>query len=151
MAQHEQVFVSTPFIYIRGVAAVCGMMLTLGCATPHKNSHEGSNVSKSETYAPAILDTASKQNLDIIAARVSEALNGRTVQLASTVLQETSRLIMDPKRFMGPDGTPVMGRDLSRPDIFTLLKSSQGCAIRHEETGEIYRLEDITCRYENNP
>jgi hypothetical protein len=46
---------------------------------------------------------------------------------------------------MGPDGNPIMGRIMKKPDVFTLQTDGETCSLTHEESGNVYPLSLVIC------
>ena len=80
-----------------------------------------------------------------IAAAISTALGGAPVSLSPDSLTLNSRVIIERREAMGPDGNPIMGRRFDKPDHFILKISGSKCALLHEQTGEYHGLELAEC------
>ena len=76
---------------------------------------------------------------------VSKALGGKKVSLATEVLMGESTLAVQQKEVMGPDGNPVMGRIMKKPDVFILQTDGETCSLTHEESGNVYPLASVIC------
>jgi hypothetical protein len=91
---------------------------------------------------PALL-TADKANAPILKAAIEGAL-GVPVELAGDALTRQSLLIIDRKPAM-VDGQLINGRELGRPERFTLLLVKGECMLRREGSEELLALAGATC------
>jgi hypothetical protein len=91
---------------------------------------------------PALL-TADEANAPILKSTVERAL-GAPVELAADALTKESLLIIDRKPAT-IDGQLINGRELGRPERFTLLLVKDGCVLRRESSGELLALAGATC------
>ena len=113
--------------------AGAGLILT-GCATIDF------------TDAPdALLSNSSGEVTAEITQTISAALNGAPVNIAPDALTKTSRLIIERREALGPDGIPIMGRRFEKPDHFVLKSSGSRCALWHEQSGDYHVLELAEC------
>lgn len=106
-----------------------------------------------------VLITPSTHSLNILTQAVSTALNGRPVLLSPDTLTKRPTLIIDPVFHTGPDGNPIMGRSMAKPDHFQLVKrigipvTHMGttvthvdrCVLVHAETGKEVVLDGVDC------
>jgi len=93
----------------------------------------------------AVLTQKTAQAHQELEATVSKALGGKKVSLATEVLMGESTLAVQQKEVMGPDGNPIMGRIMTKPDVFILKTDGETCSLTHEESGEVYPLSSVIC------
>ncbi len=86
----------------------------------------------------AVLSAPSAKTLAKVSAAVSQALGGRKVTLADSVLTTDSQLVMDPKF--------VDSRSMQRPDHFVLMMAGKSCYLVHQESGAKLPLSRVKCR-----
>jgi hypothetical protein len=67
------------------------------------------------------------------------------VTLADDALTCTSALIVERARLRDDRGLLVNGRDLERPERFTLLAERGACVLVHERTGQRFVLRETEC------
>lgn len=112
-----------------------GLLLSACMSTDYTNS------------VPAVLADDGKDYRPIIAKVVSEALEGRKVNLTTTALKKDSRLLIEPRAEpMDPYGNPMSGRILGKPDDFTLRTINDVCVLHHEDKDVFYPLNGVNCR-----
>jgi hypothetical protein len=76
---------------------------------------------------------------------VSAALGGVPVTLADDALTGTSSLIVERARLRDDRSLLVNGRDLGRPEHFTLWADGGACVLVHERTGKRFVLRGTEC------
>jgi hypothetical protein len=76
---------------------------------------------------------------------VGEALHSAPPTLAADALARESLLIVERARARGPDGTPMQGRELGRPERFSLVKRGSDCVLVHERSKRRFVLSSATC------
>jgi hypothetical protein len=69
---------------------------------------------------------------------------GYPVELAENALLNSSALLIERKRSLGPDGQKAVGKDFEIPEKFSLTGQPQ-CTLKHERTGKQYKLEACNC------
>lgn len=117
------------------LCAIIGITLLSGaCSTVANAENE-----------PAVLINPSANTQAELKDVVSKALGGRTVRLAADSLTKENRLIIDKATHMR-GGNPIMGRKIEKPDHFYLMMSGTDCLLRHEQSGEIYKLRTTECQ-----
>lgn len=96
----------------------------------------------------AVLTQKSADAHQELEATVSKALGGQKVTLATETLMGESTLSVQPKPVTGPDGNPIMGRIMKKPDTFILHTDGKACTLTHEESGNIFPLSFVICERE---
>ena len=110
------------------------LLLAAACAT----------VPRAPEVAAVITDPTDESRAELRRV-VSEALHGAPLTLADDALTRESTLIVERGRARGPDGTPLQGRDMGRPERFRLVKDGSRCVLVHEGNGHRFPLSSATC------
>jgi hypothetical protein len=87
----------------------------------------------------------SPQSRAALAQAVRDALDGVPVMLAEDALTRESTLILERPAHRDPEGHRAQGRELGRPERFTLYKSGGDCVLVHERTGRRMPLVATEC------
>ncbi|HET7786803.1 MAG TPA: hypothetical protein VFL36_12595, partial [Myxococcales bacterium] len=85
------------------------------------------------------------QSRAALAQAVRDALDGVPVMLADDALTRESTLILERPAHRDPEGRRAQGRELGRPEKFTLFKSGGDCVLVHERTGRRLPLVATEC------
>lgn len=94
---------------------------------------------------PALLRDPDAQTRADLQRVVSEALGGAEVLLSDDALTESSLLIIERRRHVDAAGRRVMGRDLSAPDRFLLIKQGERCLLEHQASGQRWPMVGAVC------
>ena len=94
---------------------------------------------------PAMLTNPTAESRAELARRVSGVLHGAQITLADDALTRDSTLIVERTRPRTPDGVPLNGREMGRPEHFRLVKNGTRCVLVHERTGKRWTLKAATC------
>jgi hypothetical protein len=113
-----------------------------GCQTVEGTEVEGEAPAE---ISLAILTEKSAEAHQELEAVVSEALSVAKVTLATETLMGESTMSVQQAPRMGPDGNPIMGRIMKRPDTFTLHTNGKTCTLTHNESGNVYALLSVLC------
>ena len=113
-----------------------------GCQTVESTEIE---VEPQAEITRAVLTQKSAAAHQELEAIVGRALGVQKVTLATEVLMGESTLSVQQKAVMGPDGNPIMGRIMKRPDHFTLRTDGTTCSLTHDESGNVYPLTLVKC------
>ncbi len=76
---------------------------------------------------------------------VKTAFNGMDIMLADDALTRTSLLTIERRPIFDKQGNRIMGRDLSRPHIFRLVKSGDDCVLVRVPDDRRWVLADTRC------
>ncbi|PHR57474.1 MAG: hypothetical protein COA43_12315 [Robiginitomaculum sp.] len=110
----------------------------------------GCNTLAQTQAVPALVETPSNTNRDVLTKAISQALHNSKVQLSLSDFSKRNTVIIEGKQHMAPNGLPIMGRitkDMMTPaDHFQLMKRGKKCFLIHTETGEEYVLKGVTCQ-----
>ena len=94
---------------------------------------------------PALITEPTSQTRADLVQAVSAALGGATVTLSDDALTRDSTLVVERRRRLDPNGLPVNGRDLGRPETFRLVKNGADCVLVHENSGRRFALSQTAC------
>ena len=94
---------------------------------------------------PALLTNPTAESRAELVRAVSGALHGAPITLADDALTRDSTLIVERTRPRTPDGVPLNGREMGRPEHFRLVKNGTRCVLVHERTGKRWTLKAATC------
>jgi hypothetical protein len=78
-------------------------------------------------------------------AEFAGAQTGRPVTLTDRAFADSDVLLLERPLLRGPDGRPLDGRSLDRPQAFHLLKNGERCVMRHDASGARKVLDACTC------
>lgn len=94
---------------------------------------------------PALIAKATPKGLEELQSLVSEALGASQVVLAEDSLTRESTLIIErnPPRTM--EQRPLQGRNMERPERFSLLLSGGRCWLEREADGERWEVKESAC------
>lgn len=108
----------------------------------------GGCMSTQASYAkPAMLASPSAQSARIIQNAIASLTHGQKIKLADNVFGDKSTIIVERARQNDDRGNPLDGRDNNAPaDTFTLLKTADGCVLRHDQTGKQMVLSHLKCK-----
>jgi hypothetical protein len=94
---------------------------------------------------PAVLTNPTAQSVSELNRVVRNALNGVPVRLAGDALTHDSVLVIDRIQPRDAAGLPLDGRELGKPEHFSLVKQRSHCILIHERTGKRWILSSATC------
>jgi hypothetical protein len=95
---------------------------------------------------PALLTQVTAASRADLELAVSQALGGAPVRLAGDALTRESLLIIGRAGARAPNGVPLNGRELGRPQHFRLVKRGSRCFLLHLESGRARWLAHTRCR-----
>jgi hypothetical protein len=119
----------------RALCATLSFLLVAACAA-----------TSGAPEANAVLSQASAAARSEIETTVSKALHRDRVQLADDAFVSTASIIIEPVVIRDANGQRLQGRETRRPDHFTLLTRADKCFLRHDETGEEWPLNSVSCK-----
>jgi hypothetical protein len=94
---------------------------------------------------PAVLTNPTAQSVSELNRVVRNALNGVPVRLAGDALTHDSVLVIDRIQPRDAAGLPLDGRELGKPEHFSLVKQRSHCILIDERTGKRWILSSATC------
>jgi len=95
---------------------------------------------------PAVLLDPDPAEQEALAGAVSRMLGVVAVTLAPDALANTNILTVERRQIRSPDGVPLNGRDLGRPEVFTLVKRGARCFLVHAGSGTRSELMPSRCQ-----
>jgi hypothetical protein len=93
----------------------------------------------------AVLTNPTARSVSELNRVVREALNGVPVRLAGDALTHDSVLVIERIQPRDAAGLPLDGRELGKPEHFSLVKHGSRCILIHERTGKRWVLSSATC------
>jgi hypothetical protein len=98
------------------------------------------------TDSPAlIVDSNAASRMELQSA-VSKVLGTADITLAPDALTTTSLLTIERVPTRDSQGRLLNGRELGRPEQFTLVKSGERCVLIHAGSGMRIPLDSVRCR-----
>lgn len=97
-----------------------------------------------EADAPATLLAPGNACIAQMAA-FATAQTGRSVTLTAQAFESSDALLLERPLLRGPDGLPLNGRELGRPEVFHLRKSGGTCVMVYDKSGAQQPLDACTC------
>lgn len=91
---------------------------------------------------PALLQNPSQQEVDKIAAIISQALDNKDVRLSHGIFSQTNMLIIERAPLKA---NPHLAPADDKPNHFQLFKDNFGCFVYHKQTEKIWRLQESNC------
>jgi hypothetical protein len=70
---------------------------------------------------------------------------GRGVTLTDKAFADSDVLLLERPILRGPDGRPLDGRSMERPEVFKLVQQAGQCVMVHERTGARQVLQGCNC------
>ncbi len=92
-----------------------------------------------------IVDSSAASRMDLQSA-VIRALGTADIALAPDALTTTSLLTIERTPARDSQGRLLNGRELGRPEQFTLVKSGERCVLIHAGSGMRIPLDSVRCR-----
>ena len=111
----------------------------IGCAQP------GSVVSRQTAELPAVEVRPSDRSRQELRRAVAYMMGVASVLIGSEELLQTSLLVMEKRRPLGPDGIQLSGRDYDKPEQFRLFKLDTACVLVKLRTGAREWLPNTQC------
>jgi hypothetical protein len=107
---------------------------------------QGSMAQADSRGVPAVIVEPTDASRSEIKGVLRRALGGTAPVLADDALTTTSVLSLDNGQARDPNRLLLNGRDLSRPEIFALVRSGSHCKLVQVKTGKAWTLHHTTCR-----
>jgi hypothetical protein len=76
---------------------------------------------------------------------IRDAIGDVSVTLADDVLTTSNMLSLEHARPRDPEGRPLNGRELTRPETFELFKRGSRCVLVQSKTGREWTLHHVQC------
>jgi hypothetical protein len=120
-------------IALAGLAAL-GLQSLNACAVP-----------PGSLGAPAVIADPTADSRRELAAIIHQALGDVPVTLADDALTGSSLLSFEHALRRDPEGRPLNGRELTRPETFELFKRGSRCLLVQSKTGRQWTLHHAIC------
>ena len=105
-----------------------------GCATTQEAElHEA--VTKS-------ISVSQKQTIE---SKISNWFGGLNITIADDAFSQTASITIERKAKDDSRGLPIDGRHDNPVYSFTLLSDGEQCVLRNDQSGELTKLENVTC------
>lgn len=95
--------------------------------------------------APALVLNGTADDQVKIRIVLEKALNRDDIFLSKDPFSEKSSLVVEKSFRRSLEGNHTSGFVMSSPEKFSLLKDGKGCLIKHVNTDQIYRLQNVVC------
>lgn len=95
---------------------------------------------------PALLEQPSVDSRLSLETAVGDLFNSQPITLASDVFQNKSIVIIEPRQPKGNRGNLLDGRETREADTVSLLIVNRDCYVRHNQSGEIKLVPNISCK-----
>ena len=116
------------------LSCLCALFLIEGCRTPAANPD-----------TPALIFQPTEASRAELGKILSGLFGGREISLADDALTDSSLLVLQHARDQKPGGGPALGRDVTRPFRFQLIKKEDDCFLVDMRDGKPYLLADTIC------
>ena len=97
------------------------------------------------TDTPAVIVHPNDASRGELSRAIRDAFGGAPVRLADDALTSSSMLSLEHFRPRDPEGRPLNGRELSRPETFELFKRGSHCLLVRTRNGHTWRLRHTQC------
>jgi hypothetical protein len=94
---------------------------------------------------PAVIADPTAESRRELAGIIHEALGDVPVTLADDALTGSSLLSFEHALRRDPEGRPLNGRELTRPETFELFKRGSRCVLVQSKTGREWMLHHVKC------
>ncbi|MCW8875741.1 MAG: hypothetical protein OQK51_01675 [Kangiellaceae bacterium] len=98
-----------------------------------------------ENAKPAVVTSHSDQSISALRAAIKDVLNNTQVTVAGNAFTQSSRLVLQRKPIIGPDGLPVQTRVDESPITIKLYKVQNKCVIEYVQNAKLKIVEDLEC------
>lgn len=95
---------------------------------------------------PALIVNPDQASRNELKNAVSSALNGADITLADNALTRDSRLFIERKQRNTLETSPVLGRDLGKPEVFQLVLSGSKCVLVQQGNEKRWALPKTRCK-----
>lgn len=98
-----------------------------------------------QAQQPAVLKTFSEDSSAQIRLIVEDALDTKSVLISQSAFTQSSLLIIQRQPTQAFNDLPLF-TETELPNLFMLLKDSNGCLIRHKQSQKQWYLREIDCK-----
>jgi hypothetical protein len=95
---------------------------------------------------PALLEHSSPEIRIVLEQAVGSLMNSQPIKLADNVFTQKSTIIVESLQAKDSRGNMLDGREIRRADTVSLLVEDGKCYVRHDQSGHITLLINISCK-----
>ena len=93
----------------------------------------------------AIIKSISVSQKQAIESKISNWFGGLNITIAEDAFSQTASITIERKAKVDSRGLPIDGRHDNPVYGFTLLSDGEQCVLRNDQSGELTKLENVTC------
>lgn len=93
----------------------------------------------------AITKSISVSQKQAIESKISNWFGGLNITIADDAFSQTASITIERKAKVDSRGLPIDGRHDNPVYGFTLLSDGEQCVLRNDQSGELTKLENVTC------
>lgn len=93
----------------------------------------------------AITKSISVSQKQTIESKISNWFGGLNITIADDAFSQTASITIERKVKVDSRGLPIDGRHDNPVYSFTLLSDGEQCVLRNDQSGELTKLENVTC------
>ena len=93
----------------------------------------------------AITKSISVSQKQTIESKISNWFGGLNITIADDAFSQTASITIERKAKVDGRGLPIDGRHDNPVYSFTLLSDGEQCVLRNDQSGELTKLENVTC------
>ena len=93
----------------------------------------------------AVTKSISVSQKQAIESKISNWFGGLNITIADDVFSQTASITIERKAKVDGRGLPIDGRHDNPVFSFTLLSDGEQCVLRNDQSGELTKLENVTC------
>ena len=93
----------------------------------------------------AITKSISVSQKQTIESKISNWFDGVNITIADDAFSQTASITIERKAKVDSRGLPIDGRHDNPVYSFTLLSDGEQCVLRNDQSGELTKLENVTC------
>ena len=93
----------------------------------------------------AVTKSISVSQKQAIESKISNWFGGLNITIAEDAFSQTASVTIERKAKVDSRGLPIDGRHDNPVYGFTLLSDGEQCVLRNDQSGELTKLENVTC------
>ena len=93
----------------------------------------------------AVTKSISVSQKQAIESKISNWFDGVNITIADDAFSQTASITIERKAKVDSRGLPIDGRHDNPVYGFTLLSDGEQCVLRNDQSGELTKLENVTC------
>tara|TARA_Y100000589_G_scaffold168365_1_gene160141 strand:+ start:1404 stop:1823 length:420 start_codon:yes stop_codon:yes gene_type:complete len=93
----------------------------------------------------AVTKSISVSQKQAIESKISNWFGGLNITIADDAFSQTASITIERKAKVDSRGLPIDGRHDNPVYGFTLLSDGEQCVLRNDQSGELTKLENVTC------